>query len=233
MIEEPKPLTIKKNWERPSKKQLKAFENMPTGFVTDALDGEGTLSIDIKPVGDGRDINCVVVGAAVTAGNNAADIMGTLAALNYIQKDDVLVASVSGHQGCAAAGDWVIYMLKNCGGASFVTDGPMRDYAGLVEVGLSAWCTGLTPASPVTKVPAIVGLPINIVGQKIESGDIIVSDRDGVVVVPYSKIDFVINRLSQVADLEYSLDVELRGNLKIPDSVREMILDNSVKFVDD
>ena len=130
MIEEPKPLTIKKNWERPSKKQLKAFENIPTGFVTDALDGEGTLSIDIKPVGDGRDINCVVVGAAVTAGNNAADIMGTLAALNFIQEDDVLVASVSGHQGCAAAGDRVMGMLKNCGGAGFVTDGPMRDYAG-------------------------------------------------------------------------------------------------------
>ena len=73
MIEEPKPLTIKKNWKRPSKTQIKAFENIPTGFVTDALDGEGTLSIDIKPVGDGRDINCVVVGAAVTAGNNAAD----------------------------------------------------------------------------------------------------------------------------------------------------------------
>ncbi len=145
MIEEPKPLTIKKNWQRPSKTQLKAFENIPTGFVTDALDGEGTLSMDIKPVGDGRDINCVVVGAAVTAGNNAADIMGTLAALNYIQEDDVLVASVSGHQGCAAAGDRVMGMLKNCGGAGFVTDGPMRDYAGLVEVGLPAWCTGLTP----------------------------------------------------------------------------------------
>ena len=152
MIEEPKPLTIKKNWKRPSKKQIKAFENIPTGFVTDALDGEGTLSIDIKPVGDGRDINCIVVGAAVTAGNNAADIMGTLAALNYIQEDDVLVASVSGHQGCAAAGDRVMGMLKNCGGAGFVTDGPMRDYAGLVEVGLPAWCTGLTPASPFTKV---------------------------------------------------------------------------------
>ena len=40
MIEEPKLLTIKKNWERPSKKQLKAFENIPTGFVTDALNGK-------------------------------------------------------------------------------------------------------------------------------------------------------------------------------------------------
>ena len=213
MIEEPKPLTIKTNWKRPSKNQLKAFENMPTGFVTDALDGNGTLSIDIKPVGDGRDINCVVVGAAVTAGNNAADIMGTLAALNFIQGNDILVASVSAHQGCAAAGDRVMGMLKNCGASGFVTDGPMRDYNGLIEVGLPAWCTGLTPASPFTKGPATVGLPINIGGQKIESGDVIVADMDGVVVVPHRKIDFVINRLSKVATLEHSLDAEVRGGL--------------------
>ena len=78
-----------------------------------------------------------------------------------------------------------------------------------------------------------VGLPINIGGQKIESGDVIVADRDGVVVVPRSKIDFVINRLSQVADLEYSLDAEVREGLKIPDPVKGMILDDNVKFVDD
>ena len=233
MIEEPKPLTIKKNWHRPSKEQIQAFKNMPSGFVTDALDGQGTLSINIKPVGDGRDINCVVVGAAVTAGNNAADIMGTLAALNFIQEGDVLVASVSGHQGNAAAGDRVMGMLKNCGGAGFVTDGPMRDYVGLIEVGLPAWCTGLTPASPFTKGPATVGLPINIGGQKVESGDIIVADLDGVVVVPHSKIDIIIERLSHIADLEYSLDAEVREGLKIPGPVKEMVLEINVKFVDD
>ena len=233
MIEEPRPLTIKKKWKRPSGEQLKAFQNMPSGFVTDALDGQGTLSIDIKPVGDGRDINCVVVGAAVTAGNNAADIMGTLAALNFIEENDVLVASVAKHQGCAAAGDRVMGMLKNCGGAGFVTDGPMRDYKGLIEVGLPAWCTGLTPASPFTKGPATVGLPINIGGQNVESGDIIVADMDGVVVVPHDKIDFVINRLSQVADLEYSLDAEVRRGLKIPDPVKDLISKNNANFVDD
>ena len=78
-----------------------------------------------------------------------------------------------------------------------------------------------------------MGLPINIGGQKIESGDVIVADRDGVVVVPNSKIDFVIARLFQVADLEYSLDAEVRGGLKIPDPVKEMILDDNVKFMDD
>jgi 4-hydroxy-4-methyl-2-oxoglutarate aldolase len=124
-------------------------------------------------------------------------------------------------------------MLKNCGGAGFVTDGPMRDYVGLIEVGLPAWCTGLTPASPFTKGPATVGLPINIGGQKVESGDIIVADLDGVVVVPHSKIDIIIERLSHIADLEYSLDAEVREGLKIPGPVREMVLETNVKFVDD
>ena len=76
-------------------------------------------------------------------------------------------------------------------------------------------------------------MPINIGGQKIESGDIIVADTDGVVVVPQRKIDFVITRLSQVADLEHSLDGEVREGLKIPDAVRDMILEDNVKFVDD
>ena len=92
MIEEPKPLTIKKNWKRPAKEQIKAFNNMPSGFVTDALDGQGALSIDINPIGDGRDINYTLIGAAVTVGNNAEDNMGTLAALDFIQEDEVLVA---------------------------------------------------------------------------------------------------------------------------------------------
>ena len=102
-----------------------------------------------------------------------------------------------------------------------------------MKLGLPAWCTGLTPGSPFTKGPATVGLPINIGGQNVESGDIIVADIDGVVVVPHNKIDFVINRLSQVAELEYSLDAEVRGGLKIPNPVKDMILDDNVKFVDD
>ena len=56
---------------------------------------------------------------------------------------------------------------------------------------------------------------------------------DGVVVVPHGKIDLVINRLSQIADLEHSLDAKLREGLKIPDAVRDMILEDNVKFVDD
>ena len=52
------------------------------------------------------------------------------------------------------------------------------------------------------------------------------------IVVPHKKIGLGINRLSQV-DLECSLDAEVRGGLKIPDPIKEMILDHNVKLVDD
>ena len=42
-----------------------------------------------------------------------------------------------------------------------------------------------------------------------------------------------LDKLSHIADLEYSLDAEVRGGLKIPDPVKEMILEDNVKFVDD
>ena len=75
-------------------------------------------------------------------------------------------------------------MMKNCGAAGFITDGPMRDLSGLRDVGLPAWCTGLTPASPVSKGPGSVGLDIEIGGVRVSSGDIIIADIDGIVAIP-------------------------------------------------
>jgi len=94
MIEEPSALTVQKHWQRPSKAQIDALQGVPTGFVADALGGSGALSIDIKPIGDGRDLNCVLAGPAITANNAPADILATLAALQFVQPGDVLVVLV-------------------------------------------------------------------------------------------------------------------------------------------
>ena len=52
-----------------------------------------------------------------------ADILALLASLAYIQQGDIVVQSFGAHQGCAAAGDRVSGMMKNCGAVGFVTDG--------------------------------------------------------------------------------------------------------------
>jgi len=232
MIEDPPRLKINTTRKRPTQAQIAAFQGVPTGFVVDAMHGKGALDGAIAPLGFGRDIDCVAAGPALTAENRPSDIMGTLAALNYLQEGDVMVAGFGGFQGCAAGGDRVTMMIKNCGGAGFVTDGPMRDYAGLVEVGLPCWCTGLNPNSPHISGPASVGLPVDLGGVRVETGDMIVADRDGVVVVPFAQIDAVIAGLGAVRAAEEALDAQLSDGLKFPEGVAAIIEGDDVAFVE-
>lgn len=223
MIEEPPILSINGKMKRPSKSQIEAFQGVPTGFVVDALFGSGALNRAIQPLGDGRDLKNSVAGPALTANCGPADILATLAALKFIRKGDVVVSAFAAHQGCAAAGDRVTGMMKNCGATGFVTDGPVRDYAGIVEVGLPVWCTGLTPASPYSSGPGSVGFAIQIGDQEVETGDMIIADRDGVVVVPFERIDETLAGLERVREAEQELDARVADGLKIPDSVAELL----------
>lgn len=232
MIEEPPLLTIQRPKRRPTDQQIKAFQGVATGFVVDALYGGGVLSMDIKPIGDGRDIHCVAAGPALTVDNNPADVLATLASLNFTSKGDVVVAAFGGYQGCAAVGDRVMGMMKNNGVAGFITDGPMRDYSGLVDVGMPAWCTGLNPGSPFAKGPGSVGLPIQIGGRQVETGDMVIADRDGVVIVPFAKIDEVIVALETVKKLEVELDAKVAAGQRTTEAIDELLKSDQVRFVD-
>ncbi len=232
MIEEPPILTVKRDLRRPSDQQIAAFRDIPTGFVVDALDGSGAVASNIKPAFVGDDPTDSVAGPALTANCGPADILATLAALRFVQPGDVVVSAFDGYQGCAAAGDILCGMMKNCGAAAFVTDGPVRDLAGIVDVGLPVWCTGVTPASPHTSGPGSVGLPIQIGGRQVETGDMVVADRDGVVIVPHDYIDNVIERLAKVQVLEADLEGQVANGLRIPDDIDKILESDAVRFVD-
>ncbi|MDH5797888.1 MAG: RraA family protein [Paracoccaceae bacterium] len=232
MIEEPPILTISNNMRRPTTEQIAAFQGVPTGFVCDAMEGKGALDPKIAPLGGGRDLACVAAGPALTADNGPADILATLAALKFIQPGDIVMAGFGAYQGCAAVGDRVSGMMKNSGAAGLVTDGPMRDYEGVVAVGLPAWCTGLNPSSPYSKGPGTVGFPMIIGGQRVATGDMIVADRDGVVVVPFERIDEVITRLDRIRELETALDAEVAKGLKVPENIQELLDSPATAFKD-
>ena len=223
MIEAPPTLTVRKTFRRPNDEQIAMFQGVPTGFVADALGGGGALASSIRPLGAGRDLACVAAGPAITADCGPADVLATFAALKYITPGDIVVAAFGGHQGCAAAGDRLVGMMKNSGAAGFVTDGPVRDYDGIVPVGLPVWCTGITPASPHMSGPGQVGFAVQIGGQQVETGDMIVGDRDGVVVVPYDQIETVIDRLRHISALEKALDAKVEAGLSVPDWVEDLI----------
>lgn len=231
MIEEPPLLTIQRPHRRPSSEQITAFQNIPTGFVVDAMDGSGALYPTIKPLGDGQDLHCAAAGPALTVNTGPSDILALLASLKFIQPGDVVVSTFGGYQGCAACGDRVAGMISNNAAAALVLDGPIRDYAGMVEVGLPTWCSGINPNSPVAKGPGTVGQAIQIGGMEVETGDMIVADRDGVVVVPFERITQVLDRLDRIKQLEIELDKEVAEGLKIPTTIEELLDSDQVRYV--
>jgi 4-hydroxy-4-methyl-2-oxoglutarate aldolase len=123
-------------------------------------------------------------------------------------------------------------MMKNCGAVGFVTDGPMRDLAGLREVNLPSWCTGLTPASPFAKGPGTVGFDVQIGGQTVRSGDVIVADLDGVVVIPLNELDVITERCHEILKLEVDLDTKVREGLTVPQDIKDLLASDQVEFVD-
>ncbi len=232
MIEEPPKLTIKRPSRRPSAEQIRAFDNIPSGYVVDAMDGTGALDLTVQALGEGRDIPSVASGPALTADTGAGDILALLGALKFIQAGDIVVSAFGGYQGCAACGDRLAGMISNNGAIGLVTDGPIRDYTGMVELGLPTWCTGISPNSPVAQGPGTIGLPIQIAGRQVETGDMIVADRDGVVVVPFAQIPTVVERLQRIQELETQFDNDVANGQKIPPAIEEMLSTDQVRYLD-
>lgn len=232
MIEEPPILKIKRPNRRPTQAQIDAFQGVPTGFVCDAMDGLGAMDKAIQALGASEGMAHKAAGPALTIYNGPADILANLAALKFVQKGDILVSCVDGFQGCATVGDRITGMAKNCGAAGFVTDGPMRDFEGVVKVGLPSWCTGLNPNSPYTKGPGTVGFGVHIGGRQVETGDMIVADRDGVVVVPFDQIEAVLERLDAIKALETALDKDVEEGLKVPQATLDLLDSDQVAYFD-
>jgi 4-hydroxy-4-methyl-2-oxoglutarate aldolase len=133
-----------------------------------------------------------------------------------VQPGDVLMASTGGFTGCAITGDLVLGMAKNCGAVGFVTDGCVRDLVGLRTVGLPAWAVGVTPNSPQRHRPGTIGFAIALAGHPVASGDIVVADLDGVVVVPQARIAAVLARLPQIRAAEARADAAVRDGARLP-----------------
>ena len=211
LIEDAPKVTVCAIARRPRAEQINALEGVPSGFLVDALGGSGALDYRVKAIVPEQTTFC---GAALTCHAGPADNLAVFAALDHVQPGDVIVAACNGYTGCAVTGDLLLGMARNCGAVAFVTDGCVRDVAGIRGVGLPCFAVGVTPNSPAREGPGTVGCAIALAGVSIASGDIVAGDQDGVVVVPYDRIDAVIERLVKIRAAEAQLDAKVRAGLR-------------------
>jgi 4-hydroxy-4-methyl-2-oxoglutarate aldolase len=209
MIEETPPLIFAPAVERPAAALVERLRGAPTSFVVDALGGAGALDWRIKPI-----VGRSLLGVALTCDCGPNDNLALIAAVAEAEPGDVLVAATACFAGAAVTGDLVIGVARNRGVAGFVTDGVVRDLDQLEALGLPIYAMGVTPNSPGRRGPGSVGLPIVCGGAAIASGDVMVGDRDGVVVIPRARLSETLANLERVKAAEAALLDEVRGGAK-------------------
>lgn len=229
MIKDPPALKIRRTVPRPDPVLIDSLAGQPTGFVVDAMGGRGALDHRIKPL---VPLTGVMVGIAVTCDCGPADNLALFGALSVAGPGDVLVAATDGFAHTAVTGDLLLGMARNRGIVGFVTDGLVRDMPGLRAVGLPCFAAGVTPNSPARTGPGTVGLPVVVGGVAIESGDIIIGDEDGVVVVPRARAEATVAALGGVRAAEATLDARVRQGLEIPEFVTAILASDRVVEVD-
>ena len=229
MIVDPPLLTIRANFPRPEARFVAAFAGAQTGNVVDAMGGSGALDFAIKPL---EPASKVMVGVALTCDCGPGDNIALFGALSIAEPGDILVAATGAFKGAAATGDLMLGMAHNRGIAGLVTDGLVRDVAGALAVGLPVYCAGVSPNSPARNGPGTVGEPIDLGGLRIESGDILVGDRDGVVVVPRARAAAVVEVLATVRAAEAALEAKIVAGLEIPEFVEAILNSDRVVRID-
>jgi 4-hydroxy-4-methyl-2-oxoglutarate aldolase len=208
MIENAPLLTIHRGHRRPDAALIEAFRGAMTSHLVDAMEGRGAVDWRIKPLDPA---NASFVGPALTAHAFPADFYGVAGAAMEAQPGDVIMCTNEYYTGTAVIGDLAAGAMRNKGVAAFVTDGLARDRAGIIAAGLPLFAMGIVPNSPASSGPGQVGAPVVLGGVRVSSGDIVVGDADGVVVVPLAQAEAVLARLRAVQAAEKAAEDSVKA----------------------
>jgi 3-hexulose-6-phosphate synthase/6-phospho-3-hexuloisomerase len=142
-----------------------------------------------------------MVGRALTVWTYPGDWAKPVEAIDHADEGQVLVIDASGRPP-AVWGEKATMSCLQRKLAGVVIDGGIRDIANIREMGFPAFASLVTPVAGEPKGQGMIGVPLRIGGQYVRTGDWIVGDDDGVVVIPQEKAVEVANRAQSVVERE-------------------------------
>jgi 4-hydroxy-4-methyl-2-oxoglutarate aldolase len=159
---------------------LTAFLDLSPTMLADVLDGGQIMDASIRPLpaNAGR-----AAGPAFTVRCARGDNVMLHAAIYRAPPGSIVVVE-SGDTVSALAGGGVCAMARKNGIAAFVLDGAVRDIAEIEALGFPVFGKCIVPKAAKGEGGGSWGEKIRCGGVEVAPNDIIVADRDGVVVVP-------------------------------------------------
>jgi regulator of RNase E activity RraA len=143
--------------------------------------------------------------------------ISTRGAIEAMPEGCIAVADAMGVTDAGIFGDILCARMRKRGVAALVTDGVLRDVAGVRATGLPVWCQGA--AAP----PSVAGLtfvnwgePIACGGVAVFPDDVVVVDEDGAVLIPQAFVDEMVAAAPEQERLEGWIMSEVDKGAPLP-----------------
>lgn len=166
---------------RPERELVEQFAGLPSSNINDEMNRLFCMHDYIRLLNPA--MARPLLGTAITVKAPIGDNLFFHQALDMAQPGDVIV--VDGASGCnrSLAGEIMLRMANDKGLAGVIVDGCLRDLDGIETLAMPVYAKGITPQGPWKFGPGEVNTPIACGGQVVFPGDILVGDKDGIVVI--------------------------------------------------
>lgn len=161
---------------------------LPTTAISDATGGHTNVAASIRPLAD----HFKIAGRALTVRLPDGENGAVLEAISKANKGDILVIDAKGNSNRAVAGDFVMQLAQGVGVQGFVVDGVIRDLAAARAIDFPVFSLGTTVAAGNKNGGGAVGVPVAVGGVVVQSGDYVIGDIDGVIIVPQADVEKII-----------------------------------------
>ncbi len=143
--------------------------------------------------------------------------ISTRAAIEEMPEGAIAVADAMGITSAGIFGDILTMRMVRRRVTALVTDGAVRDKAGVLVSKLPVWCAGIAAPASVNAL-TFVGWqePIGCGGCAVFPGDVIVCDDDGAVVIPQNLLAFVAEEGAEHERMESFIVAEVERGAKLP-----------------
>ncbi len=193
------------------------FMSVSAPNITDAMLRKGAMSGLMSICGNVR-----MVGRALTVSTVAGDWAKPVEAIDIANEGDVLVIDNQRAKHIAPWGELATHSCLNRGITGVVIDGAVRDADDIKGIGLPVFATAVCPNAGEPKGFGEIGAEISCCGQQVRTGDWIVGDESGVVVIPKERAYEIARRALEVRRNEVRIREEIKRGATLS-SISELL----------